>query len=116
MCLPGRIEHASYGPGAEKICNHLAFLTLENCINQPSVVFGVGEHGFNIPALRIKVTETNLQTEKEKTLPILKTFAVLAYHGAPVICDLRQAQGTGFQLDQVVQCVRDEFMLCMGDR
>jgi hypothetical protein len=81
------------GPGVEKIRNHFAFLSLENYINQPSVVFGVSEGGFDIPGPKIKVTETNFQTDNEKSLPILKTFAVLAYHGAPFICHPCQRPG-----------------------
>ena len=87
------------GPGLEKIRNHFAFLALENYVDQPAVVFSVSGLGFDRSVLKIKVTETNLQTDEEKTLSILKTFAVLAYRGAPFICDLCQACGTGFQLD-----------------
>ena len=89
----------SRGPGMEKIRNHFAFLTLENYINQPAVVFGVSDLDSDGSVLEIKVTETNFQTEKEKSLPILKTFAVFIYHRAPSVDDLRQTRGTGFQLD-----------------
>jgi len=65
------------GPGMEKIRDCLAFLTLENYINQSAVVFSVSDLSWDILALKIKVTEANFQTEKEKSLPIQKTFAVL---------------------------------------
>jgi hypothetical protein len=44
------VDHgqAFRGPGVEKIRNHFAFLTLENHINQPSVVFSVSEDGFDM--------------------------------------------------------------------
>jgi len=105
---------ASRSPGVEKIRNHFAFLTPENYVNQPLVVFGMSDRGFDGLALKIKVTETNLQAEKEKNLPILDTFAVLVYHGAPFVCDLRQVCWSGFQPDQVVQYCRNELLLIRG--
>ena len=109
-------------PSVKKIRNYFAFPTPENYTNQLSVMFSVSNRGYDIPALEIKVTETNFQTDGEKSLPIPETLAVLAYHGAPVIRNLRQALWTVFQLDQVAQHVQDEFPLsvgaidCRGDR
>ena len=87
---------APCGPGVEKIRNRFNFLTPENHINQPMVVFSMSDRGFDGLALKIKVTEADLQAEKEKNLPILNTFAVLVYHGAPFVCDLRQVCWSGF--------------------
>ena len=93
---------ASYrGPGVEKIRNYLALLAFEGCVNQYLVVFGVSELGLDAVVLWVKVTETNLQKVKEKILPILKTLAVVAYHGAPFMRHLRQVTGTVFQIGQV---------------
>ena len=78
------------------------------------MVFGMSEHGYGEPVLRAKVTETDFQRSEEKALPIPETLVLLAYHGAPIICDLRQAHGAGFQLDQAAQYVRDEFTLGFG--
>ena len=61
----------------EKICNRFTFLTLENYINQPAVVFGVSDCGLNALILKIKVTETDLQTDEGKPLPILETLPIL---------------------------------------
>ena len=94
------IVFAFRGPGVKKIRDRFTFLILENHINQPLVVFGVGEPGFDKLGPKIKV-ETNLQTDKEGTFPILKTFAFLVYHGAPPIYNCRQILRTVFQLDQV---------------
>ena len=104
----------TYGPGMEKIRNCFALLTLENYVSHFPVVFGVGEHGYGVQVLRIKVAETDFQASEEKTFPIPETFAVLAYRGAPIVCDLRQAHGAGFQLDQIVQSAWDEFTLGLG--
>ena len=89
------------GEGVEKIRNRFAVLALENNINQ-FLVFGVSELDVSTPVPYIEVTETDFQTGKDKTLPILNTLAVLAYRRAPFICNPRQAPRTGFQLDQVV--------------
>ena len=91
----------SCSPGVEEIRNRFTFLTLENYIDQPSVVFGVGEAGFDRPGPKIKVTETNLQTDKEEALPTLKAFAVLVYRRAPFIYNFCQVLWAVFQLDQV---------------
>ena len=72
------------------------------------MVFSVGERGYGDPVLRIKVAETDFQRSEEKSLSILETVTVLIYHRAPIIYELRQAHGAGFQLDQVAQDVRDE--------
>jgi len=85
----------------EKIRNNFAFLALENYVNQFLVVFGVSEFISEMTDPRVKVTETDFQRTKEKTLPILNTLAVLAYHRAPFIRHLRQDPGAVFQPDQV---------------
>ena len=95
------IVFAFRGPGVKKIRDLFTFLILENRINQRSVVSGVGEPGFDKLGPKIKVTETNPQTDKEGTFPILKTFAFLVYHGAPLIYNCCQILRTVFQLDQV---------------
>ena len=66
------------------------------------------EDRFDIQTSRIKVTETNFQTDKERAFPISRTLMVLTYHGAPFISNVRQPHRTGFQLDQVVQRNRNE--------
>ena len=99
------------GPGVEKIRNPFAVLGLENCVDQSSVVFGVRELGLEIKVPWVEVTETDFQTDKEKTLRVLKDLAVLAYHGTPFIRNLRQAARTGFQLDQLAQNMWDKFIL-----
>ena len=53
-------------PGVEEIRDRFTVLTLENYINQPSMVFGVGEAESDKLGPKIKVTETNLQTNKEE--------------------------------------------------
>jgi len=78
---------------AEKIRNHFAFLILENYISQSSVVFGVSEGSFDRRGLKIKVTETDLQTDNEKSLLIPKTLAVLVHHRTPCVYGLHQAHG-----------------------
>jgi len=98
----------------KKIRNRFSFPTPENYTNQLSVMFGVSNRGYDIPALEIKVTETNFQTDEEKSFPIPKTLVVLAYHGAPIIRNPRQVFWTVFQLDQVAQHVQDEFPLSVG--
>ena len=95
------IVFAFRGPGVKKIRDRFTFLILENHINQPSVVFGVGEAGFDRLGMKIKVTETNLQTDKEEALPIWNTFVFLIYHRAPFIHNLCQAPWTVFEFDQV---------------
>ena len=102
---------AFHGPSVEKIRNHFAVLTPENYINQTLVVFGMSDRGFDGLALKIKVTEANLQAEKEKNLPILNNFAVLIYHGAPFVCDLCQVCWSGFQFNQVVQYGGNELLI-----
>ena len=104
----------AYGPGVKKIRDCFALLTLENYVSHFPVVFGMGEHGCSVHVLRIEVAETDFQGSEEKILPIPETFAVLAYRGAPIVCDLRQAHGAGFQLDQIVQSAWDEFTLGLG--
>ena len=99
------------GPGVKKIRNRFAFLGLENCVDQSSVAFCVRELDLEIKVPWVEVTETDFQTDKEKTLRVLKYLAVLTYHGAPLIRNFRQAPRTGFQLDQLAQDVRDEFIL-----
>ena len=71
----------------------------------------MSERVWGEPVLRAKVTETDFQTSEEETLPIPEVLTVLTYHGAPIICDLRQAPGAGFQRDQVAKYMRDEFTL-----
>ena len=105
----------THDPGMEQVPNCFTLLSLENQVNHFCVVLGVGKHGYGVDVLRIEVTETNFQRSEEKTLPIFKTLTVLAYHRTPIICDLRQAHGAGFQLDQVVQCMRDNLTLGLGD-
>ena len=96
------MEVALGGPGVEKIRNRFAFLVPENNINQFPVVFSVSELDSDTRSLYIKVTETNFQTGRDKTLPVPNTLAVFTYNGAPFTRNLRQAPRTGFQVDQVV--------------
>ena len=89
------------GPGMEKICDRFTFLTLENHVDQPPVVFSVSEYEGVIRFPWIEVAKAKFQTDEKKGLPILKIFAVLVYRRAPLIGNLRQAQGSGFQLGQI---------------
>ena len=95
------IERVVWSPSLEKIRDYFAFLTLENYVDQFLVVFGVNDVRSDITEMRVKVTETDFQRGKEKTLPILKTLAVLEYHGAPFICHCCQAPRAVFQPGQV---------------
>ena len=95
-------ERISCGPSMKKICDRFTFLALENHIDQPSVVFSVGEPDRGVQVPWIKVTKAKFQTDEEKALPILKFSAVRVDRGAPLIRNLRQAQGSGLQLGQVV--------------
>ena len=85
----------------EKIGDRFALLTLENYVNQPPVVFGVSERDGVVRFPGVKMAEAKFQTDKENALPILKFFAVRVYRGAPLIRNLRQARGSGFQLGHV---------------
>jgi len=102
------------GPSVEKIRNCFAFPLLENGAEKFLVTFGVNELDSDIKVPWVKVAETDFQRDKEDTLPILKTLAVLAYHGAPFMRHLRQVPGTVFQLNQVAQHVLDEFASRVG--
>ena len=85
----------------DKICDRFAFLTLENYVDQPLVVFGVNEYGAGVPLLWIEVTKAYFQTDEEKSLPVLKILAVLIYRRAPPIRELCQTRGSDFQPSQV---------------
>jgi hypothetical protein len=84
----------------EKVCDRFAFLTLENYIDQPPVVFGVSEPDVGGRSPWIEVTKAKFQTDEEKVLPVLKfsRFSYIAEHHSYTI---RQAQGSDFQLGQV---------------
>ena len=97
-----------------KIGDSFTFPTLENDLNQFSVVFDASEHCVVKQLLGIEVTEINFQTSEEKTLPIPKTSAVLAHHRTPFVCDPRKAHRTGFQPGQVVQDTQDKATLSVG--
>ena len=88
------------GPSVEKICDHFAFLAPENYVDQPPVVFGVSEREGGRFTL-IEATKAKFQTDEEKALPVLKFLAVHVYRRTPLIRNLRQAQGSGFQPGQV---------------
>jgi len=102
------------GPSVKKIRNFLTFPNPKNYVNQSLVMPGMSELGWDIHAPWVKVTEANLQRDREKALPILATLAVLAYHRAPSICNFRQAPGTVLQRDQVAQYIQDECVLRLG--
>ena len=84
-CLVGEI--VVRGPSMEEICNSFAFLTLENYVDQPSVVFGVSESdvGARSLTLSIEVAKAEFQTDEEKVPPVLEMFAVLVYRRAAFV-------------------------------
>ena len=94
-------EFVFHDPRMEKIRDRFAFLALENYVDKPPVVFGVSEPDATVRFPWIEVTEAELQTDKEKVLPIRKLCAFRVYRGAPPIRNLRQAWRSGFQLCQV---------------
>ena len=67
------------GQSVEQIRNCFAFLTLENHVGQPPVVFGMSKPGGEVPFRWIKMTKTKFQTVQEKVLQILKFFTVRVY-------------------------------------
>ena len=90
-----------YGPSLEEVCDRFAFLTLENYVDQPPVVFGVSELDSVVWVPRNEVTKAKFQTDEEKACPVPEVFAVLVYRRAPFIRKRRQTFGLDFQIGQV---------------
>jgi hypothetical protein len=91
-----RFEIVSRGQSVEKICDRFAFLTLENYVDQPPVVFGVSERDVGVRLPWIEVTKAKFQTDEEKALPILKfsRFAYIAEHHSYAISVRREGRAS----------------------
>ena len=74
----------------------IAFLTLENYVDQPRLVVVVSECDVGVLLPCIEVTKTSFQASEEKSVPVLDLFAVLVCRRAPFVRNLRQARGSDF--------------------
>ena len=80
----------------EEVRNCFLIPTLEDDINDPFVVFRVGEFGRYLGVLGIEVAEANFQRKKEKSFSIRKSGVALEQHGTQFVCYRCQGAGTLF--------------------